>query len=300
VAAVGRNVGAGEGVASFGRDSGREKRGVPSDPWERRRQTPGVGEADLKRSTLYLVLAVLFGARAVVAEDARPAPWALEVALEPVAELGAVTIPCDKRPVAREMVFPAVPFKPGTRVVLRFSARADGRAPEAIAHGLGIRLNGPALPPTTREGRLRLLNRSPTLRYGRRGGIRFVPWWGVSRAREPALLIFVGAGGEPDERIRSDREEGYWYLFDITDLVRRPKDVPEKDRPRANRLVLSNHLLRRLIADRDAPVTIEGATVGYVPASAVKELTARKDGRRGVGGEVPKTGEPDEGQPAAP
>ncbi len=101
------------------------------------------------------------------------------------------------------------------------------------------------------------------------------PWWG-QRAGIPTLHTYFGPGGNMlDERVCNERDEGYWYLLDISDVahyLRKGADQRiESDQP--NALMLVNTFLSTYTASKPPPpMIITDLEIGYVPRNVVEQL----------------------------
>ena len=206
-------------------------------------------------------------------------PWAETVRFEPLKDFGTVTIPNGEKPVYKVVEFPAVVKKPGTRVVLRFRSRLHYDRPSGWNYYLGINLNGTQVSGFTPNGTPRLINRGlqVTLDEGRP---YTWPWWNrvPGGAEEISLLTFFGPGGTVlDKRIKSDRQELYWFVVDVDDvanyLVKGLDDVVVSNKP--NKLVLSNGLIFRFVKGRKCDLILNDFALGTIPATAWKGRTRR-------------------------
>jgi hypothetical protein len=81
------------------------------------------------------------------------------------------------------------------------------------ANYLQLSLNGKTLGEKTKGGTDRLLNRGNGYTTVKK---EHAPWWD-SKNR---LVTFFGPENKLDSRIATPREEGYWYLLDISDLAK--------------------------------------------------------------------------------
>ena len=207
------------------------------------------------------------------------APWATTVGFKEASALKTVTIANGPATVRRTRTFPPVAKQPGQIVALRFTARVE--APRAVGrtHGLGILVNGARLTALTPARTPRVVNRSGAVRV-RRVAERLVPLWGNSFTGTSVLLISYGpGGGELDPAHLSDREEGYWYVIDISDLVKGPEDVADKKSIPVNELTLGNHILKHHVRGADASVIVEHIAVGLLAEADVRKQLALKSGR---------------------
>jgi len=91
------------------------------------------------------------------------------------------------------------------------------------------------------------------------------------------LHTFFGPGGRVlDERVTNQREGGYWYLLDISDLAhfirRGADDRIESEQP--NTLTFVNTFVKGFIPGRkEIPaMVIDHLTIGYLPADVAEQL----------------------------
>ena len=223
---------------------------------------------------------------ALIATLAGAAPWATRTPFKALTSFETLRIPNGEKAVSRTVEFPAVDPRAGTRVVLRFQSRLQADRPGGWNYYLGIALNGRPVHGFTANGTPRLLNRGleVTLDEGR---AYTWPWWGAVPGVETSLLTFFGPGGAMlDERIKSDRNELYWHMIDVTDLVHFRKmgldDQVIEAKP--NQLTLSNGLLFGFVKNAKYELVVDDLAVGYLPVKAWQ----RKVGALGAGVETLK------------
>ena len=225
------------------------------------------------------LLAMLFGAAwgAAAQEDLTAArAWAEEVAFTAIKSFGTVRIPNGPRPVSRKITFPAVPPRPERRVVLRFQARVHSERPGGWNHYAQLNLNGKLLADYTQNGTPRVLNRKPQITVDE-GRPYDMSYWGRTGNCDTSLLMFFGPGGKVlDKRIKSDRQELYWYVVDVTDVVSfyltGADDVVLNDKP--NELTLTNNLLFQFVKNEKRDLVLDDLAIGYIPVSVWKARTA--------------------------
>ncbi len=145
-----------------------------------------------------------------------------------------VTLEVGEKTLSETLALPAIPVAPDQTAVMRFQARLEWPAPGGWNNYLAIALNGVSLAGgNTTDGVPRLVNRRTTFRTSS-------PHWPTVPVMEPrngldCLNVFFGpADTPPDPQVLSDRDEGYWYLLDVSDAV-------HTDGP--NELVLTNTAL---------------------------------------------------------
>ena len=194
-------------------------------------------------------------------------PWSTSVGFEPVKAFERIELANDSRPVSTTMTFPAIERKAGHRLVLRFQARCHSDAPSGCNPYLAIALNGEHLAAFTADGSPRLLNRRPFLDFELHGRMEQRPYWGTVQSMSMALLTFFGPGGDQlDTRNKSDREERYWYVVDVSDRVSYLETGLDAqilhDTP--NTLAITNNLVTGLIGGAQLPLVVEDLTLGYL------------------------------------
>ena len=206
-------------------------------------------------------------------------PWATAAPFESVKSFDRIVIPNGDKAVYHTLEFPAVPKKPGTRVMLRFQARLHHETPSGWNYYLGVNLNGKPVSGFSPNGTPRLINRElqVTLDEGRP---YTWPYWNTINggAKEVSLWTVMGPGGEAlDARVKSDRGELYWFVVDVDDLINYYvtglDEVVISDAP--NKLVLSNGLLQRLVKGAKVDLVLEDLAVGRIPVEDWKKRTGR-------------------------
>lgn len=124
-----------------------------------------------------------------------------------------LSIPVTLKPGEASIQFPAIKKQEGKVPCIRFRATLVTKKPAGWQHYLSLDLNGTPLQQRTADGSNRLMNRGEWLKSDKAGNS---PWWGGEDGRR--LVTFFGPeAGELDSRLTSPREEGYWYLLDISD-----------------------------------------------------------------------------------
>ena len=136
----------------------------------------------------------------------------------------ALVIKTGDRPTTRSVRFTAPAVKEGERLCLSFDACFKMPVHGGWNQkGFQLRLNGRRLGEKTAGGSARLLNRGGVLKTAEKGVAKDYPMW-----REDYLLVFYGKGeGELNPRVQSDREAGYHYVLDISDVVKAGENTLE-------------------------------------------------------------------------
>jgi uncharacterized protein with FMN-binding domain len=186
-------------------------------------------------------------------------------------------------PVKRVLEFPMVKVDKTDLLVVRFRARVDTED-GIYSHSLGLKINGKAVGPVNATSRrARLINRATALQVRERGKKkRYAPLWGRSMAKAESLLIpHTTRSSRLDRGWKSDRDEGAWYLIDISDLHLKRK--PRKGSS-SNKIEFINNLLVRTIQDGKRTLVVDRITIGTMArkdalsmqADAVGKTTADK------------------------
>jgi len=163
------------------------------------------------------------------------APRAIQLPIETVwTHPEPVMLEVGEKPVAETLALPAITLSPDQALVLRFQARLAWPAPGGWNNYLAVALNDTSVAGgNSPAGIPRLLNRHTTFKTSS-------PHWPIVPVMEPrnglvCLNVFFGpADTPPDAQVLSDRDEGYWYLLDLSDAVHADG---------ANELVLTNTAL---------------------------------------------------------
>ena len=174
-------------------------------------------------------------------------------------------MPIEEDPAEHALELPALSAKPGNVLSLRFRARLHHQQPAGWGNYLALRFNDVLLEAKLADNLPRVLNRRLTIattdpKYRR------VPLMQPSRGL-PCLQVFFGPA-EPglDPRVITDRDEGYQYVVDVSDVAR--ADGP-------NRLTLINTAVKANWGGNPTPdcrLIVEQIAVEQAPASRVAEL----------------------------
>ena len=214
---------------------------------------------------MVLLVAVLICSALSAGDQA--APWATTVTCAVAAKLENVTMPNGDEYASTTLTFPALERKEGHLPVLRFRARMHYPMPAGWGAYLDVVLNDKRLGQSTSHGTQRLINRGPKFRMFNARKKQEVDglWWRRSPAKSIALIIFFGPGGEVlSNSVRSDREELYWYVLDISDVVKYKEGQADEQ---ANKLTLTSYLLLSHVRNRKMPMMIEDVAVGTIPVA---------------------------------
>ena len=221
----------------------------------------------------FLTLGALLLAATFAWSQGLPRPWATNVAWQPLYAAGdAVRIPVQQQPSSATLDVPPLPGRPGQVVALRFRAWLYGERPGGWNNLTVVSLNGHDLTRTVGESGPRVLNRRSPIRtsLAKEAMLNVIQ----DRDGRPALQTFFGPGDALDDRVLTDREEGYWYLLDISDQAR--ADGP-------NQLVLTNLATEAWWGGKPPPggdLVVSDLAVGLVPASQAHALRLQQLTRR--------------------
>jgi hypothetical protein len=182
------------------------------------------------------------------------------VAFVPPAKMDTLTVANGAAVTWSSILFPAIPKKPGEAIILRFRARGDYATPAGWNYMMSLKWNDADIAPKTKYGTPRLINRSETATYTEKGKTLSMPAWSGG-----ALLLLYGPADQLDARVTWQRDEGYWYALDITDLAR--SDGP-------NKLSASNNATLKVLDGKSMNVVLDSISVEHVDAAVVKARLA--------------------------
>ena len=166
---------------------------------------------------------------------------------------------------SKSVDFPALSKKPGFIPVVRFKAYLDMAVCGGWSNYTQLKLNGTVLDEATADGKTRLLNRGKTIESKGRTENVFV---------NSRMITMFGPGtGEVDDRLVSQREEGYWYLLDISDAANYVQigadNRVESQKPNLLDISTTVHFTSEY-----KRFVVENLEVGYLPISQVRKLQA--------------------------
>lgn len=219
------------------------------------------------RKLIPFTLSILGIGVVVATADPIARPIALHIPFESIwkAEKG-IEIPVAPEVSSKQVELPALPDNRG--LAIRFQARLHTATPGGWNQFLGMRWNGVPIKDATSEGKPRLLNRDRTFRSS-------IPSESVvatfsERSGLPCLCAFFGPNFNTlDDRVLSEREEGYWYLLDISDL----------NTATVNRLDFVNTALAQYWGGNppaDMRMIVENIEIGKVPEAVLESLRSSR------------------------
>ena len=160
-------------------------------------------------------------------------------------------------------------------LVMKFKARLHTDTPGGWNEYLGIEINGQKLDKQTSfseqaSGYNRLINRGSVFKTK----LGEQEWWS-SRDGYPVLITFFGNGETLDERILNCREEGYWYLLNISDVANYVEVGADEriEKAEKNRIVFVNTYMNKNVAGKNIDMVIENLEIGYLPRAFVEKYS---------------------------
>lgn len=195
------------------------------------------------------------------------APWATSVDFQSIYKLDDATVVNGEKFTSQSVEFPAVTEQPNKVVVLRFQARIDSGGIGGWNNYLGLSFNDILLQSMTRSGNQRVINKSNTVMVTEEGsGNKIMLWGSVFGSPESLLVFFSNSFEKMDNRVKSDTEELYWYMIDISDMVNYKKtgfdDMVIENNP--NKLTFINRLVRDLVKGQEYNLLISNIEVGTI------------------------------------
>jgi hypothetical protein len=167
-----------------------------------------------------------------------------------------IVIRTEKKNATFELKTPAFRKEKNAVLCMRFQAYLKTPAPGGWNPYLGVVVNGKPLDEFTKTGCDRLLKRGASVRTT----LGVMPWWS-RRAGYPVLNTFFGPPTELDKRVIDQREDGYWYVLDISDVANYVEIGADERVERAlpNRIVFVNTCLSSFTSKPPfPPMTITG------------------------------------------
>ncbi|UCH36473.1 MAG: hypothetical protein JSV65_09000, partial [Armatimonadota bacterium] len=145
-----------------------------------------------------------------------------------------IEIPIGEQPESASLDLPAIPARENAALCLRFAVRLHSEEPAGWNQYFALEANGVPVGPLTQAGEWRVLNWPRFVRAAYRGETK-VPVVQTRSNLDCLLVFFSPDASQADPRVLDNREQGCWYLVDISDALR-----PE----RPNTLKLTNTALR--------------------------------------------------------
>jgi len=192
--------------------------------------------------------------------------WKSEGPIEIVSEYG--------KPTTFSIEVPLIKEERGKVVVMKFKARLHMETSSGWNDYLGVEINGKVLSKYTNKGYSRLINRKEIFK----STIEERDWW-KKRAGYPTLTVYFGNGKTLDSRVISDKEEGFWYMLNISDVINYKEVTPDErieTTEGKNKITFINTFLGRYIPDRQVNMIIEDLEIGYLPREIVERYSKPK------------------------
>ncbi|MCM8818870.1 MAG: hypothetical protein NC915_05300 [Candidatus Omnitrophica bacterium] len=176
----------------------------------------------------------------------------------------------ENTPTKYTFQIPAIKQEKDMIVVMRFKARLHTESPGGWNNYLGIEINGKNLDKYTSSGYYRLVNRTGSFKTT----IGENDWWG-KRSGYPTIIVYFGNGKELDQRVISHREEGYWYLLNISDAVNYVEIGADEriEKAEPNKITLINTYLNRYVPGAKINMIIEDLEIGYLPKYLIEKYS---------------------------
>ncbi len=183
----------------------------------------------------------------------------------------ALSIPVTAKAGEASISFPAAKPEAGQTLCLKFRACLNSEKPAGWNAYLQLKLNGKPVIGYLSDGSPRLLNRGDVFKTTIEGSKN---WWETGNEANDTLQAFFGPGtGEMDARLISSRDEGYWYVLNISDIanyvVVGADDRIESAKP--NELTFRN-IYMTTGNPMCKEMRIEDISVGTVPTEEVEKL----------------------------
>lgn len=183
----------------------------------------------------------------------------------------AASIPVTTESGKATVEFPAASVHDGKVLCLRFKAKLLTPTPAGWGPYTKIELNGKPVGAYMSDGSDRLLNRIGGMQTtdGKRN------WWDND---EFLVTLFGPASGEMDSRLLAQKDEGYWYVLNISDVANYTKigvdNRVESDGP--NKLVLTNTYAIHKDGETSSctEARFEDLSIGYLPQDELDKIQA--------------------------
>ena len=156
---------------------------------------------------------------------------------------------------------PALPVRPGKLPTLRFRVRMASKKFAGWNHFLQIRVNGELLGDFTSDGAARILNREGRTIKTTSAQHPEVPYIRSAIAGKPGLLtVFSPRWDSTEPRIVSDRDERYWYLLDLSDVIR----IDGPNTITFTNLATVTVFKKTVEAMKEFPMLLDSVEIGYI------------------------------------
>ena len=171
-----------------------------------------------------------------------------------------ISVDVGNQPTKKITSFPLLEKKSGKIPVLK--ARIFYNRPIKLGRGwsnaMQLFLNNRKLTAKTLDGKIRLLRREAL-----KATVEKEPrqWYGNTGW----LVMFGNGSGEIDKRIQNNREEGFWYYFDISDTV----NYTDSQKAKENQLLVCCLLKLKAV---NTPLTLKDIEIIYLDEAEADQL----------------------------
>jgi hypothetical protein len=210
------------------------------------------------------IIAILCGSHAQAAGS-----LAEKFRIDPVYQIKEpIDLPVSGKYFRKTIEFPSVPVQPGKVLCLRFKAHYPMEHPSDkwVGNNLIIDFNGKWAGKSMPDGSERILNRRDTTKTARN-----VSGWFQGDRME---VMWGPAGEVPDARLTADRDEGYWYVLNVSDVAEFiKKDVDDRvvgGHP--NKIILTSTVTDESPNPSPAEMRIEDFTIGYASREDIEKI----------------------------
>lgn len=207
--------------------------------------------------------------------EARATSIAEGLRLDPVlASPKNIVIPVTEKSGKASLQFPAADKRDGKTLCIRFRAFLATEKPAGWNYNLQMKLNGHPLTALLDDNTDRILNRGAWLKSTVEGD---KSWFGGTDRPNSIITFFGPESGEMDYRLKSPRDEGYWYVVNLSDaanyLKYGPDDRVESNIP--NVLTFQNDytLLNMGETASCKEMRISDITIGYMSSDDFSKLS---------------------------
>lgn len=170
--------------------------------------------------------------------------------------IGDFSADLEKKVLKKKITFPLLEKKQGKIPVLKARIFFETKTPQGWNNTVQLFLNNRKMTARTLFDKERLLRRE-AMQFKKGKTTR--SWY-----RNSGWLIMYGPGsGEVDSRILNNRQEGYWYYFDISDSV----NYKGKPGAKENVLLAGCTLTLSMTGNRNTPMTFKDVQIIYMDSA---------------------------------
>ena len=176
-----------------------------------------------------------------------------------------ISLDLSNKPQQKSVDFPLVEKKAAQIPVLKARIYFNVKTRRGWNNTMQLFLNNRKLTSITRFGKQRLLRRE-AMRTVKSSVPR--QWYSNS-----GWLVMFGPGeGEIDSRIQNNRQEGYWYYFDISDLVHYIGD----NKAKSNQFLVGCLLTLKLV-NVNTPLTLKDIEIIYLDETKADQFRIKSE-----------------------